>query len=158
MNTIMMSALTVLGMTGFFGSPATAQSEVKKATDDCLTWTSVYDGKRTYKKYHCVEEEKPRMPDTVRVEVKFEDRQPSDDWGLRIVGKRTDRVYYREVPRASQTSANADCEHTKSKDDCNASYFTVGKRSERRAFCDRNDHRVMCGDKENECKVCQKGM
>lgn len=74
------------------------------------------------------------------------------------MGKSTERVYYRAVPRTPEAIANTDCEHAKSKDDCNASLFTVGKRSERRAFCDQDDLRMMCCDKENECKVCQKGM
>ena len=153
MNTILMSALATLGMTGFFGSPATAQSEVQKATDDCRTWTSVYDGKRTFKKYFCVEEEKPRVPDTVRIEVKPEDRQPGDIEGMKYVGKRTERVYFGDVERKGEPAAEAKC--SGSKDDCNYMFVTVGKHTERRSFCEHNNQRVICGDKAGECGTCR---
>ena len=157
MKQIMMSVLLTSGLLGSFALPAMAQTDSKK-TPDCCTWSYVTEGRRAVRKTTCVNDEAGKMPSTMRVEVKPEDRQSGDDWGLKIVGKRTERVYYREVPRPAQAAANTDCEHAKSKDDCNASFFTVGKRSERKVFCDRNDTRVMCGDKQNECKVCQKGM
>lgn len=155
MKQIMMSVLLTSGLLGSFAVPAMAQSDSKKSSD-CCTWGYVTEGKRAVRKTWCVSEDAGKMPATVRVEVKPEDRQPGDDWGLKIVGKRTERVYYREVPRTSEAAASTDCEHAKSKDDCNASYFTVGKRSDRRAFCDREDHRMMCGEKSDECNICQK--
>ena len=157
MKQIMMSVLLTSGLLGSFALPAMAQTESKKSPD-CCAWRYVTEGKRAVRRTWCVNEDAGKMPAPVRVEVKPEDRHPGDDWGLKIVGKRTERVYYREVPRSHEAAANTDCEHAVSKDDCNASSFTVGKRTERRAFCDRNDHRVMCGDKGNECKVCQQGM
>ena len=153
MSTIMMSAFTFLSLSGFFDSPATAQSEVQKATDDCHTWTSVYDGKRSFKKYFCVEDEQPRMPDTVRIEVKAEDRQPGDIEGMKYVGKRTERVYFRDVERKAESASEAKC--TGSKDGCNYMFITVGKHTERRSFCEHHNQRVMCGDKAGECGTCR---
>lgn len=155
MKQIMMSVLLTSELLGSFGVPAMAQSDSKKSSD-CCTWGYVTQGKRAVRKTWCVNEDTGKMPTTMRVEVRPEDRQPGDDWGLKMVGKRTERVTYRDVPRTPEVVANTDCEQAKSKDDCNASFFTVGKRSERRAFCDRNDHRVMCGEKSGECSICVK--
>lgn len=155
MNQIMMSAILATGLLGSFAGPAMADSGNGKSPD-CCTWGYVTEGKRSVRKTWCVIDEKPAMPATMRIEVKPEDAQPGDDWGFKTVGKRTVKVYYRDVERKPEAAANTNCEAAKSSEDCNASYFTVGKRSERRAFCDRNDHRMMCGEKSDQCSVCQK--
>ena len=157
MKQIMMSALLATGFPNAFAGPALAQSGSGK-TPDCCAWGYVTEGKQSVRRIWCVNEEPAKMPTTMRIEVKPEDRQPGDGWGYKTVGKRTERVYYREVERKPEPAENTDCGHAKSKDDCNAGFFTVGKRTERRAFCDRNDHRVMCGKKVGECKLCRKGM
>ena len=179
MNAIMTSAFALLSVAGLFG---VSVQDTKKAMDECCktksgdccstkadnccekkmdgccqtmkdeccTWNSVYDGKRTSIKHHCVQD--PKVSKTVRIEVKPEDRRPGDIEGWKTVGKRTERAYYRDVERKPET-ANSDCS---SKDGCNYSFVTVGKRTERRSFCEHNNQRVMCGDKAGECATCVK--
>jgi hypothetical protein len=181
MNAMIMSALTALGIAGFFG---VAQSEPKKAMDECCakraddccakkpdnccetkiagccekmkdeccTWSTTYDGKRTHRLNHCVQAEK--APGTVRIEVKPEDRKPGDIEGSKTMGKRTERVWYRDVERIADTSGETSC--SSSKDDCNYTFVTVGKHTERRSFCEHHNQRVMCGDKAGECGTCRK--
>jgi len=179
MNAILTSAFTLLSMAGLFG---VVPQDTKKAMDecckaktadccstkadnccekkmdgccdkmkhDCCPWTSVYDGKRSSLKHHCVQDQKAAK--TVRIEVKPEDRRPGDIEGFKTVGKRTERVYSRDVEMAPQT-ANSDCS---SKDGCNYSFVTVGKHTERRSFCEHNGQRVGCGEKAGECATCVK--
>lgn len=186
MNAIMMSAVTALGLVGFFGSAATALSDVKKAMaeccatktadccstkadncctkkmegccekkmkDECCTWSTSSDGKRTFRKRHCVQEMKSGLPGTVRIEVKSEDRQPGDIEGFKTVGKNTVKVYYRDVERKPESVVDSNCS---SKDGCNYAYFTQGKRIERRSFCTHDNQQVMCGEKASECSSCLK--
>jgi hypothetical protein len=178
MNAIMMSAVAVFGFAGFLGA---TQGDVKKAMDECCakrsddccskkadnccetkmagccekmkdeccTWTSVYDGKRTHKVYHCVQDQKPMS--TVRIEVKPEDRKSGDIEGIKSVGKRTERVYYRDVE--AKSAADSNCA---TKDGCNYSFVTVGKHTERRSFCEHGGQQVTCGDKAGECASCKR--
>jgi hypothetical protein len=179
MNAIMTSAFALLSVAGLFGftpqetkkamdeccKTKTADSCSTKADnccekkmdgccqtmkDECCTWTSVYDGKRTSIKHHCVQD--PKAANTVRIDVKPEDRRPGDIEGWKTVGKRSERTYYRDVEPAPVT-ANSDCG---SKDGCNYSFTTVGKHPERRSFCEHNGQRVTCGDKAGECATCVK--
>ena len=182
MNAIMTSAFTLLSVAGFFGAApqdakkamdeccATRTAECcstkadnccekkmagccESMKDECCTWTSVYDGKRTSKRHHCVQDQKSGKAGTVRIEVKPEDRQPGDVEGFKTVGKRTERVYYRDVERKPQAAADSTCT---SKEGCNYAFFTEGKRIERRSFCEHNGQRVMCGEKAGECATCVK--
>jgi len=178
MNAIIMSAL--LSVAGFFG---VAPQDAKKAMDeccknrtadccstksdnccekkmdgccdrmkdDCCTWTSVYDGKRTFIKHHCIQDQK--SANTIRIEVKPGDRQAGDIEGRKTVGKRTERVYFRDVERKTDSAAEANC--SGSKEDCNYMFVTLGKHTERRSFCDHNNQRVMCGNKAGECGTCR---
>jgi hypothetical protein len=179
MNAIMTSALTLLSVAGLFGTvpqdPKKAMEDCcatrtadccstkagnccEKKMDgccdamraECCTWTSVYDGKRTSIKFHCVQDRKSAT--TVRIEVKPEDRRPGDIEGFKIVGKSTVKAYYRDVERQPE-AANSECS---SKDGCNYSFVTVGKHTERRSFCEQNGQRVLCGDKAGECATCVK--
>ena len=179
MNAIMMSA--ILGIVGLLGTPLVAQ-EAKKAMDDCCakksadccttkadnccekkmdgccdkmkdeccTWTSVYDGKRTSIKRHCAQDQK--SANALRIEVKPEDRQAGDIEGSKTVGKRTERVYFRDVEQKATTESTC----SGSKDNCNYTFVTVGKHTERRSFCEHNNQRVTCGDKAGECATCVK--
>jgi hypothetical protein len=167
MKTIMMSALAAVGFLAFVGTPAMAQDAGKKNDDCCAnktepccgkadencTWSLTLEGKRTVRKYHCNEDAKAKMPNTVRIEVKPEDRQAGDIEGMKIVGKRTERVFFRDVERKTET-ANVDCSGTK--DACNYTFVTVGKRTQRRSFCEHNNQQVLCGDKAGECNTCRK--
>jgi hypothetical protein len=147
MNAMIMSAaLTAFGIAGFFGTPDVQKAMdeccarrtescctpkpdnccekkmegcCEKMKDECCTWTSVYDGKRTFKRHHCVQEQK--TPGTVRTEVK--------------------------------PAAESDCT---SKDGCNVSFVTEGKRIVRRSFCEHGGRRVACGEKAGECASCLK--
>jgi hypothetical protein len=92
------------------------------------------------------------MPSSVRIEVKPEDRQAGDVEGSKTVGKRTKKVYFRDVER--EPVANDTC--SGSKDGCNYMFVTVGKHTERRSFCEHNEQRVMCGEKAGECGTCPK--
>jgi len=179
MNAIMMSALMGFGIAGFFGAPD--QADVKKAMDECCakrtddcctkkpdnccetkmagccekmkdeccTWSTTYDGKRTQKLHHCVQAEK--APGTVRIEVKPEDRKPGDIEGFKTVGKRTERTYFRDVE--AKPAAESSCG---SKDGCNASFVTEGKRIVRQSFCEHGGKHVKCGEKAGECSSCLK--
>lgn len=120
--------------------------------DECCTWTSVYDGKRTSIKHHCVQDQK--VANKVRIEVKAEDRQPGDIEGMKYVGKRTERAYFRDVEHKAEPVADTKC--SGSKDDCNYTFVTVGKHTERRFFCEHNNQQVLCGDKAGECNMCRK--
>ena len=167
MNAILMNALAAVGFLGFFSNSAMPQDAGRIADDCCTkksdaccakadencTWSLALEGKRTVRKYHCSEDAKARMPNTVRIEVKAEDRQAGDTQGMKLVGKRTERVFFRDVERKAET-ANADC--SGSKDSCNYTFVTVGKHTERRTFCEHNDVRMMCGEKAGECSGCRK--
>jgi hypothetical protein len=119
--------------------------------DECCTWTSVYDGKQTHKLHHCVQQSK--APGTVRIEVKPEDRKPGDIEGFKTVGKLTVQAYYRDVERKAEASADSNCA---SKDGCNASFVTEGKRIVRKSFCEHGGKQVLCGEKAGECSSCLK--
>lgn len=178
MYTIMTSAFALLSVAGFFG---VAPQDHRKAMDECCrtrtadccstrsdnccekkmegccdrmkeeccTWTSVYDGKRTSIRRHCVQNQTSAA--TTRIEVKPEDRRPGDVEGFRTVGKRTERVYFRDVER--QPGADSTCT---SREGCSTAYVTEGKRTELRSFCEREGQRVMCGEKAGECADCRK--
>ena len=124
MKTIMMSALAAIGLFTFIGSPVVAQENAKKAVDCCAsktevscgktdhdqcTWSMVYEGKRSFRKYQCHEDQKPQVPNTVRIEVKPEDRQAGDIEGMKYVGKRTERAYFREVPVTTESAKGHVC-------------------------------------------------
>lgn len=180
MNAIMMSVF--LGLVGLLSAPLMAQDAKRamdecctkktadccttkadnccekkmegccdKMKDECCTWTSVYEGKRMSVKRHCVQDQK--SANTARIKVKPEDRRPGDIEGFKTVGKRTERVYYRDVERKADAAAESTC--SGSKDDCNYTFVTVGKHTERRSFCEHNGQRVMCGDKAGECGTCR---
>lgn len=179
MNEMIMSALAAFGIAGFFGgSPLPdlqkAMDECcakrtedcctkkpdnccetkmsgccEKMKDECCTWSTTYDGKRTHRLDHCVQAEK--APGTVRIEVKPEDRKPGDIEGFKTVGKRTERVWYRDVEQ--KPAAESTCT---TKEGCNTAFFTEGKRIERRSFCEHGGRRAMCGDKAGECSTCAK--
>ena len=184
MNTMIMTALAAFGIAGFFGAPAMAQDSKKamdeccakrtddccttkadnccetkmagcceKMKDECCTWSTTYDGKRTHRLNHCVQDEKSKAPGTVRTEVKPEDRRPGDIEGFKTVGKRTEKVRYRDVERKAEPAVDFTCT---SKEGCNYSFFTVGKRTERRSFCEDNNQRMMCGENAGECASCVK--
>jgi hypothetical protein len=175
MNAMIMSVLTAFGIAGFLGTPdlQKAMDECcakrtesccntgpdnccekkmegccEKMKDECCTWTSVYDGKRTFKRHHCVQAGKTG---TVRVEVKPEDRKPGDIEGRKTVGKRTERVYYRDVDQ--KPAPESKCA---SKDGCNFSFVTEGKRTVRQSYCEHGGRRVVCGEKAGECSSCLK--
>lgn len=175
MNSMIMSALAAFGIAGFFGAPSSADVQksmgeccakriddccsmkpdncCEKMKDECCTWTSVYDGKRTHRLNHCIQDEKFKAPGTVRIEVKPEDRRPGDIEGFKTVGKQTEKVWYRDVERKAGPAVDSTCT---SKDGCNYSFFTMGKRIERRSFCEQNYQRAMCGEKSGECGTCRK--
>jgi len=164
MKTIMMSALAAVGFLAFVGTPAMAQDTGKKNDDCCTnkteaccskadqggcTWSLALEGKRTIRKYHCVEDQKSAMPNAVRIEVKPEDRQAGDNQGFKYVGKRTETVYFRDVERKAEAGSETACA-------CNSMFVTVGKHTERRSFCEHNNQQVLCGDKAGECNMCRK--
>lgn len=171
--------LSLLALVGMIGSSAMAQSEPKKTMDECCakmkgdccstkednccmkkmegccdsmkdgccTWGYVTEGKRTVRRSFCVSEF--RLPNTIRIEVRPEDRQPGDVEGYKTVGKHTERAYYRDVERKSEATSDSGCA-------CSSMYVTVGKHSERRDFCEHNGVRMTCGQGSGECATCQK--
>ncbi len=169
MKTMIMSALAAIGLFGFSGASLMAQNESKKSDDCCTTktdaccgksaedgcsWSMVYDGKRTYRTYHCVQDPKAQVSNTVRIEVKPEDRQAGDIEGFKTVGKRTERTYFRDVERKADATTDATCSGSKS--GCDFMFVTVGKHTERRGFCEHNSQTMMCGEKSGECSTCRK--
>lgn len=168
MKTMIMSAMAAIGLFTFSGTSLMAQNESKKSDDCCTTktdsccgksedscsWSMVYDGKRTHRINHCVQDSKTQMPTTVRIEVKPEDRQVGDVEGVKYVGKRTERVYFRDIERKADATKDATC--SGSKEGCNYMFVTVGKHTERRSFCEHNNQQVMCGNKAGECATCRK--
>lgn len=167
MNAMIMSALAAFGIAGFFGAPA-SQCCAKRAEnccetkmagccekmkDECCTWSTTYDGKRTHRLNHCVQDDKSKAPGAVRIEVKPEDRKSGDIEGFRTVGKRTERVWYRDVEREPEAAAESTCT---TKEGCNYAFFTQGKRIERRSFCEQGGRRAMCGENAGECATCLK--
>jgi hypothetical protein len=178
MNAMMTSAFTLLSVAGLFGlvpqDPKKAMDDCcatktedccstkagncceKKMDgccdsmkDECCTWTSVYDGKRTSIKHHCLQDRNSAK--TVRIEVKAEDRRPGDIEGSKTVGKRTEKAYYRDVE--TKPAADSNCT---TKDGCNYSFVTVGKHTERRSFCEHGGQHATCGEKADQCGSCMK--
>lgn len=124
MKTIMMSALAAIGLFSFVPTPVMARDSAPKADDCCAsrteaccgktdhdqcTWSMVYDGKHSFRKFHCSDDQKSATPNTVRIEVKPEDRQAGDVEGMKYVGKRTERAYFRDVPVAKDTAKGHVC-------------------------------------------------
>jgi hypothetical protein len=87
-------------------------------------WVWTTDGKRWTRSEG---ERKPDPPPrtTVTREIPPEERREGDEWRLRYQGKRTDKVYTREVPLLPAPAGH----------ECSWRYHYSGKRTWRERFC-----------------------
>lgn len=87
-------------------------------------WSWTTDGKRwTRREVERKPEPPPRI--TTTREIPPKEREEGDDWRLRYQGKRTDKVYTREVPIPPAPSGHV----------CSWRYHYDGKRTWRERFC-----------------------
>ena len=113
------SLLGVAGLLAALAPPATAQEQGKD-----WIWTS--DGKRYSRTEGDV---KPFvMPTTTTIEVAPGEQREGDVQGFKYLGKRTERVYFREVPRQELAKSH----------ECSWRMTYVGKTMSREQFCVEN--------------------
>jgi len=117
--------LGVAGLLGALAPPALAQ-------DGRKDWGWHSDGKRYWR---TEEFAKPFvMPTTTTIEVAPGDQKEGDVLGSKYVGKRTERVYFREVPQGPAK------DH-----ECSWRMNYVGKTMSREQFCVENGVEQPCG-------------
>ena len=119
MRRTMITLLGVAGLLAALAPPAAAQENGKD-------WVWHTDGKRYWRTEEFV---KPPYvtPTTMTVDVAPGDHQQGDSWRMSYVGKRTERVYTREVPRPAPEFAKGH--------ECSWRLHYVGKRTTREWFC-----------------------
>src|SRR4051812_11386253 len=94
----LMGLLGVVAMLAALAGPAVAQQTQ-------TVWTT--DGKRWS---HSEEIVKPFvMPTTARIEVAAGEQKEGDVQGFKYLGKRTEVVYFREVPLANNLAKGHEC-------------------------------------------------
>lgn len=120
----LLGVLGVAGLLAALAGPAVAQAEAQKK-DECCDWVWKTDGKRWSRTLGCKEPFK--MPETMRIEVAPGDQKEGDILGFKYVGKRMERVYFRDVPRPEPAVAKGH--------ECSWRLHYVGKRTTREHFC-----------------------
>jgi hypothetical protein len=118
MSRMLMGALGLAGLLAALATPVPAQT-----SDTDWVWHT--DGKRWWRSEEVVQP--VAMPTTMTVEVAPGDEQPGDVQGFKYVGKTTERVYFREVPRPSPELAKGH--------ECSWRTHYDGKRVLREDFC-----------------------
>jgi hypothetical protein len=118
MRRMLMSLLGVAGLLAALAPPAVAQ--------ECDTdWVWHSDGKRYWRTQEYVQPE-DTFP-TMNVVVAAGERKEGDFRGVRYVGKQTERVYLREVPRPAPALPTGH--------ECAWRFRYVGKTTTREWFC-----------------------
>jgi hypothetical protein len=148
MNAMMMSALAAFGIAAGFGA---VQSDPQKAMDEgCARRT---ESCCSPKPDNCCEK---------KMEGCCEKMKDECCMGTSVTdGKRTSKQHHGvkdpqsagKVPTEAKPGGDAPCA---SKDDCNFSFTTDGKRTVRQSFCEHGGQRVACGEKVGECASCMK--
>jgi len=135
MRRMVMGVLGAAGLLAALGGPAVALDHDKD-------WVWHTDGKRYWRTEEVV---KPFiMPSTMTIEVAPGDQQPGDVRGIKYVGKRTERVYFREVPRPAPELASHECTWR---------LHYEGKRTTRENYCVVDGVECACAgfDKSGAC-------
>ena len=116
---MVMGLMGVAGLLAAIAAPAVAQENGKD-------WVWHTDGKRYWR---TEEEVKPFvMPTTTTIEVAPGEQKEGDVQGFKYLGKRTERVYFREVPRQELAKGQ----------ECSWRMTYVGKTMSREQFCVEN--------------------
>lgn len=120
MRRMVMGLMGVAGLLAAIAAPAVAQENGKD-------WVWHTDGKRYWR---TEEEVKPFvMPTTTTIEVAPGEQKEGDVQGFKYLGKRTERVYFREVPRQELAKGH----------ECSWRMTYVGKTMSREQFCVENE-------------------
>jgi len=134
MSRMLLGVLGTASLLAALAGPAVAQEK----TD----WVWHTDGKRYWRTEEVV---KPLvMPPTISVEVAPVEQKEGDVLGFKYVGKRTERVYFREVPRPAPELARHECTWR---------LHYEGKRTTREHYCVVNGVECACAgfDKSGNC-------
>ena len=119
MRRMLISLMGVAGLLAALAPPAAAQ-------ENCTDWVWHTDGKRYWRTEEYV---KPYvLPATTTIQMVAGEQRASDVQGLKYFGKRTEWVYFREVP--SQEFAKTH--------ECSWRMKYVGKTMSREEFCIEN--------------------
>jgi len=133
---MLMGSLGLAGLLAAFAGPAAGQ-------DNGKDWVWHTNGKHWWRTEEVV---KPVvMPTTTTVEVAPGDQNECDVQGFKIVGKRTERVYFREVPIPAPEVVKGH--------ECSWRLHYDGKRTTRENFCVVNGVEQACPgfDKSGNC-------
>lgn len=96
----LMGVLGVVALLAALGGPAAAQEEKKD-----YVWKT--NGKWYFRTEEVV---KPFvMPATAIVEVPAAEAKEGDNYGFRYIGKQREKVFFREVPRATEVAKGHEC-------------------------------------------------
>lgn len=136
MKRMLTAALALGSLLGGLAVPAAAQDE---RTD----WVWHTDGKRWWRTEEVV---KPFvMPTTMTIEVAPGQQKEGDILGFKYIGKRMERVYFREVPRPAPEVVKGH--------ECSWRLHYVGKRTTRENYCVVNGVEQACPgfDKSGVC-------
>jgi hypothetical protein len=137
----------LMGVLGAAGLLAAVTGSAPAQTSD-TDWVWHTDGKRWWRTEEVV---KPfAMPPTMIVEVAPGDEKPGDVRGVKYLGKRTEIVYFREVPRPSSDLAKGH--------ECSWRMHYDGKHTTRESFCVVDGTEQACPgfDKSGRCLIKDK--
>ena len=132
---MLMGSLGLAGLLAALAGPAVALDHDKD-------WVWHTDGKRWWRTEEVV---KPFvMPTTMTIEVAPGEQKDGDVQGFKYVGKRTERVYFREVPRPAEVVKGHECSWR---------LHYVGKQTTRENYCVENGAEHACPgfDKSGVC-------
>jgi hypothetical protein len=140
MNRLVVAVLGVVGLLGLLAGPALAQAEPEKKS--CCSYGYFTEGKHVARKEFCESSEPFRMPETWIVQVAPSEQRAGDLYAYATVGKRTERVILREVPRVPAEVVKGH--------ECFYGWFNVAKHTERKMLCGIDGNETLCVGMANE--------
>ena len=127
------SWMAVLGLASMLAALA-ACAVAQEGEQSCCTTSYAPEGKHLVRKEYCPEPFE--MPSTTLIQVAPGEQQEGDFYAYRTEGKRTVRIYLREVPVAAPEVAQGH--------ECSYRYRPVGKSTVREQFCIVNGQEQRC--------------